>query len=85
MIQQYINAALHKASYELIDNGQHFFASVPGLEGVWSEGATVEECRETLAEVIEDWVWAHIRHGVDVPMIDGVGVRPDFHTIAALA
>lgn len=85
MIQQYINAALRIARYEFVEDGQTYFASVPGLQGVWSEGATIEECRQTLAEVIEDWVWAHVRHGVEVPPVNGVRVQPDERTIATLA
>ncbi len=85
MIQQYIHAALRQASYELIDDGNRYFASVPGLTGVWSEGTTIEECRETLAEVIEDWVWAHIKHGVEVPEINGVTIRPNLETVEAFA
>lgn len=85
MIQQYINEALRIARYEFVEDGQTYFASVPGLQGVWSEGATIEECRQTLAEVIEDWVWAHIRHGIEVPAVNGVGVQPDERTIVALA
>jgi len=82
MIIQYIQTALRKAQYEFVDDSNCFFASVPGLKGVWSEGETIEECRETLCEVIEDWVWAHIRDGVPVPVIDGLKVEPNIETIA---
>ena len=84
MIVQYIQAALRKAHYEFVEDGQRFFASIPGLKGIWAEGDTVEECRETLAEVIEDWVWAHIRDGVRVPKIDGITVAPSRKTVAEL-
>jgi len=74
MIIEYIQAALRKAHYELIEEDDLYFGSVPGLKGVWSEGRTLEECRSTLAEVIEDWIWAHIRDNVPVPEIDGMMV-----------
>ena len=85
MIVTYLEAALRKAHYEFIQDGLVFFGSVPGLKGVWAEGRTLEECRETLAAVIEDWVWAHIRDGVPVPAIDGVTVAPNPKTVAELA
>ena len=85
MIIKYLDAALHNAHYELISDGKCYFGSVPGLKGVWAEGATLEECRETLAEVSEDWVWAHIRDGVPVPKIDRITVGPNPKTVTELA
>jgi len=84
MFLKYLEAALHKAHYDFVEDGRRFFASVPGLKGVWAEGETIEECRETLAEVIEDWVWAHVRDGVPVPEIDGLTVAPNPKTVAEL-
>jgi len=85
MIIQYIQTALRKAHYEFIDDGKIFFGSVPELKGVWADGKTLEECRDTLAEVIEDWIWAHIRRGMDIREIDGVKVEPDLHTVLNVA
>ena len=70
MIVRYIQAALQNACYEFVEDGKLFFGSVPGLMGVWAEGTTLEKCRETLAEVIEDWVWVHVRDNQPVPEID---------------
>jgi predicted RNase H-like HicB family nuclease len=85
MIINYIQAALRKAHYEFVADGKRYFGSVPGLKGVWADGATLEECRETLAQVIEDWVWAHVRDGKPVPKIDGITVAPNPATVPELA
>ncbi len=82
MIINYIKTALRKAHYEFVEDGELFFGSVPGLQGVWAEGETLEECRETLAEVIEDWVWAHVRDGVPVPDLEGITVIASKKTVA---
>ena len=82
MIIQYIKSALRKAHYEFVEDGELFFGSVPGLKGVWADGKTLEECRDTLAEVIEDWVWAHVRINIPVPEIDGIRVEPNPNTVA---
>lgn len=76
--------ALHKAHYEYVEEDGCYFASIPGLKGIWADGDTLEECRKTLAEVIEDWVLAHIALGVEVPECNGVTVGPKAETVAEL-
>jgi len=85
MIAEYIRAALHSAHYEFVEDGQVFFATVPGLDGVWSEGKTLEECRETLAEVIEDWIIAHIKDDAPLPDVMGVTICSRPESLAALS
>ena len=38
MFAEYIQAALEKAEYEVIDNPEPYYAHVPGLVGVWATG-----------------------------------------------
>ena len=52
MILEYIEAALNKARYDMIDDKEPFYAEVPGLEGVYATGKTLEECRKNLAEIL---------------------------------
>ena len=44
MFENYLSKVLQKAEYKLLDDG-NWFASVPGFEGVWANGKTVEETR----------------------------------------
>ena len=39
MITEYINAALRKALYKVLEDGS-WFAEIPGFEGVWANGAS---------------------------------------------
>ncbi len=48
---------------------------MPGLRGVIALGAGVEECREELAEVVEEWVLVRVARGLTVPKLGGVVVR----------
>jgi predicted RNase H-like HicB family nuclease len=71
MIVEYINAALEKAKYEIIDDEEEpFYGEVPELRGVWATGKTLEECRRNLAEVIEGWIIIRIKKGLPIPPID---------------
>ncbi len=73
MLVEYINRALRKAKYEMLEDGT-FVATVPGLRGVLANAKTVEACRDQLAEVIEGWVLVRVAHGLRVPPMDGVKI-----------
>ena len=67
MIVQYIEAALAKARYEIIRDGEPYYGEVPDLRGVWATGKTLEECRKNLSDVIEGWIIVRLRKGLSIP------------------
>jgi len=69
LIAQYIEAALNRARYEIIEDEEPYYGEVPELEGVWATGKTLEECRRNLAEVIDGWLVVRLRKGLDIPPI----------------
>lgn len=73
MLFEYIQAALEKAEYKQLDNNT-WFAEIPGFEGVWANGNTVEECRKELIEVLEDWLLLKIRDRDPVPVVNGIEI-----------
>ena len=77
MIRNYIDAALRQAHYEIIDDEEPYHGSVPGLQGVWAGGKTLEECRDRLADVIEGWVLIRLPRGLTIPPLgDAMLVAP---------
>jgi predicted RNase H-like HicB family nuclease len=71
MIVEYIEAALERAKYEIIEDEEPYYGEVPGLDGVWATGKTLEECRRNLAEVIDGWIVVRLRKGLSIPSIGG--------------
>ena len=71
MFAEYIQAALERAEYEIIDDHCPYYAHVPGLQGVWATGKSFEECRKELITTIEDWIVLGLRLGQPIPAIDG--------------
>ena len=69
MIAQYVEAALNRAKYEIIEDAEPYYGEVPELEGVWATGKPLEECRHNLAEVIDGWLVVRLRRGLDIPPI----------------
>jgi predicted RNase H-like HicB family nuclease len=76
MLLNYIQAALDRAHYEMIEDEEPFYGEVPQLEGVWATGHSLEECRRNLAEAIEDWLLFSIAKGLPVPDLEGASIQP---------
>lgn len=70
MIIEYIQEALQRAHYELIqDDEEPYYADIPDLRGVWASGKTLEECRQNLVDVLEGWILLHLKKGLPIPPV----------------
>lgn len=74
MLMEYVHKALEKAQYKSLDDGT-WFAEIPGFTGVWANKSNVEECRQELVEVLEEWLILKIRDRDTIPTINGVGIE----------
>lgn len=71
MFCEYIQAAMSRAVYEVIDDEEPYYGEVPELKGVWATGKTDAECRENLRLAIEDWIAFSLRFDLPIPAIEG--------------
>jgi len=74
MLFEYTQKALEKAEYKKLDD-RTWFAEIPGFEGVWANGNTVEECRTELLEVLEEWLILKLRDSDPIPEVEGVSLK----------
>ncbi|MGB9700868.1 MAG: type II toxin-antitoxin system HicB family antitoxin [Thermodesulfobacteriota bacterium] len=74
MLTEYIQKALQKAQYKILED-ETWFAEIPGFQGVWANAKTVEECRQELMEVLEEWLILKIRDQEPIPEIDGFSLK----------
>ncbi len=72
MLTAYINAAMRKAHYEILPDGEGYFGKIENLQGVWANANTLEACREELQEVLEEWIILGLKMGHFLPEIDGI-------------
>ncbi|MDQ3633619.1 MAG: type II toxin-antitoxin system HicB family antitoxin [Acidobacteriota bacterium] len=72
MLIKYIQSALHKAKYEIIKDDGTYYGEIPGFQGVYSNADTLEDCRNELAEVLEEWLFFRISRNLEVPIVDGI-------------
>ncbi|MCB0002330.1 MAG: type II toxin-antitoxin system HicB family antitoxin [Anaerolineae bacterium] len=75
MLTEYIQAALDRAEYEMIDDTDPFYGEVAGLDGVWASGKTLEQCRKELAEAVEDWLLFSLAKGLPIPPLGETEIR----------
>ncbi len=67
MLSEYIRLAMEQAQYEIIEDDKTYFGKIPGFDGLWANGKTLEECRKELQETLEDWLLMSLRRNLPVP------------------
>jgi predicted RNase H-like HicB family nuclease len=56
-ILEYMSAAMRRAQYEPLEDGSGgWYAHIPGFEGLWASGPTVEEARADLHDALDGWL-----------------------------
>ena len=55
MLIEYVEEALRRARYELIEDEEPYYGEVPELQGVWASGKILEECRDNLQDVADSY------------------------------
>lgn len=72
MLMKYIQAALRHASYEILPDDGSFYGEISVCHGVYANAATLEECREQLVEVLEEWILFRVYKNLPLPVIDNI-------------
>ena len=72
---EYIDSALKKAKYEILEKDGSFFGAIPGFDGVYANTKTLEGCREELREVLEEWIMIRISRNLQLPSVNGIKLK----------
>ncbi len=75
MITEYIQEALNRARYEMIDDDEPYYGEIADIQGIWASGNTLEECRENLKDVLEGWILLSIKKGLPIPRLGSCEIR----------
>ena len=75
MLSKYILSAMKKARYEILEDDNTYYGNIPGFKGVYANADTLEECREELEEVLEEWLFLRISRNLSIPEIDGIKLK----------
>ena len=75
MLIKYIQTALRQAKYEILDDDGSFYGEIPVCNGVYANASTLEECRDQLEEVLEEWILFRIYKNFPLPVVDGIELK----------
>jgi predicted RNase H-like HicB family nuclease len=78
---QFIESAMEHAQYEKMESGE-WFASIPGLAGLWASGPNVEVARKDLLDALHGWIEVTIKTGSRVPAVGGISLYDDLQRVA---
>jgi len=72
MLTEYLAAAMRHAHYEILEDDGSYYGEIPVCRGVYANTSTLEQCRDELARVLEDWLLFRIHRHLPIPGIDGL-------------
>jgi len=75
MLTDYIRAALHTAKYEILSDDGTFYGQIPGFDGVWANAQALEDCRDELEEVLEEWILFRVSRNLPLPSVNGLELK----------
>ena len=77
MIIEYLDAAMKRAHYEMIEDLEPYYGEIRECQGVWASGKSLEECRESLQQALEGWIILRLQRGLEIPELDGIRLTHD--------
>lgn len=66
MIKQFLDQNLKRAKYKILEDGT-YFGEIPKFRGVWANTKNLEDCRQELSEVLEDWLLLKVHSHESIP------------------
>ena len=75
MLATFIDKAMERAVYEIIEDEGTYWGEIPDLQGVWARHATLEGCRRELREALSDWIALRLRLGLFIPIVEGIDLN----------
>ena len=75
MLTRYLQAAMRRARFDLLEEDGTYYGEIPGFDGVWANAEHLETCREELEGVLEEWILFRVSKQLDLPIVDGIELR----------
>ena len=75
MLTEYIDEALRRARYEIIDDlDTPCFGEIPELPGAWASADTLEGCRRELKNTVEGSILLSVKRSLPIPRLGEVEI-----------
>jgi len=76
MITRYLREARRRAKYKILEDGT-YYGWIEELPGVWAAGNNLEECRDELESVVEDWLLLGLRLGHNITPVGDIDLNTE--------
>jgi predicted RNase H-like HicB family nuclease len=74
-LTNYINNAMQTATFQLLEDGS-YLGEIPSFKDVWSHDKVLGDCRQSLQQVLEEWIILALDRHHPIPAINGVSLAP---------
>jgi predicted RNase H-like HicB family nuclease len=58
------------ARYEILPDDNSYYGEISVCKGVYANARNLEDCRNELLEVLEDWILFRVHRNLELPVID---------------
>lgn len=72
MLTKYLEVAMRQAKYDILSDDGSFYGEIPGFDGVYANADALEDCRQELEEVLEEWILFRVSRNLPLPVVDGI-------------
>ena len=63
---------MRQAKYEILSDDKSYYGEIPDFQGVYANAETLEDCRNELAEVLEEWIFFRLSRNLSLPVVNGL-------------
>jgi len=82
MIIEYLSEAMRRAKYKILEDGT-YYGWIEELPGVWATAETLEECREELKSVVEDWLILGFKLGHHIVPLGNIDLNTQVKAVSS--
>ena len=81
MMSEYLQHAMAQAHYQVLPDNEGSSGWIEGFQGVWANAGSLEECRNEIREVLEEWTILRLKMGHQAPVIDNIDLNTVRHVV----
>jgi len=82
MITKYLSEAMRRAKYKILEDG-NYYGWIEELPGVWATAGSLEECREELQSVVEDWLFLGLKMGHHIVPLGDIDLNTQLEVVSS--
>jgi len=82
MITKYLSEAMRRAKYKILEDGS-YYGWIEELPGVWATAGSLEECREELQSVVEDWLFLGLKLGHHIVPLGDIDLNTQLKVVSS--